>query len=79
MPPSNPPVFYSDTQCYDVLSTINYQGCYEKNHAGKNFLSNEWWIWLGKYSQPQVNIFDPLHDRVLLFDANGKLVDEYIY
>ncbi len=79
MPPSNPPVFYSDTQCYDVLAKINYQGCYEKNHADKNFLSNEWWLWLGKYGQPQINILDPLHDRVLLFDGKGKLVDEYIY
>ena len=79
IPIHNPPVPTNDTGCFDFLSKLNYAGCFLEHHRDANFLSNEWRIWLGNFSQAQRNIFDPLHDRVLLFDKAHKLVDEYIY
>lgn len=78
-PIHNPPIPYSDTACYDFLRQLNYQGCYNKYRSKPDFFSHEWRIWLATYPNPQKNIFDPEHDRVLLFDREGKLVDEYVY
>ncbi len=79
VPLANPPVPHSDTACLDYLGDLNYAGCYEDHHLEPGFFLSEWRVWLTKPFQPQVNIFDPLHDRVLLFDREGKLADEYIY
>jgi len=62
--------------CRQFLDTINYKGCFQKHRLDSNFLSNEWRMWLGWGIQP---ILNPQHDRVLLFDKQGLLVDEYIY
>jgi len=65
-----------DLICRNFLDTINYQGCFEKHHLDSDFLSNEWWLWLNWGAQP---ILDKQHDRLLLFDKQGLLVDEYTY
>ena len=63
-----------DPPCRDFLNTINYSGCYNRNYSEANFFSNSWYVWLDSTFQ-----LDPLHDRLLLFDQDGFLVDEYVY
>lgn len=56
--------------------SFGYAPCYEAHKKEENFFSREWYAWLS----PQMQI--PLardHDRVLLFDRNGLLVDEFSY
>lgn len=62
--------------CRQFLDTVNYNGCFQKHRFDSDFLSNEWWLWLGWGVQP---VLDSQHDRLLLFDKDGLLVDEYTY
>ena len=64
----------NDLGCRSYLDTLNYTGCYRTYRYTANFFSNEWRIWLN-----QAMPFDQQHDRVLLFDRNGLLVNEYVY
>ncbi len=64
----------NDAGCQQYLSEINYTGCYDRYRSDADFFSNEWRIWLGA-SLP----LDSQHDRVLLFDRRGLLVDLYTY
>ena len=64
----------NDLGCRSYLDTLNYNGCYRKYRYTANFFSNEWRAWLN-----QAMPFDQQHDRVLLFDRNNLLVNEYIY
>ncbi|MFA6354422.1 MAG: hypothetical protein WCX12_01905 [Candidatus Paceibacterota bacterium] len=59
--------------CRSFLESINYKGCFDKHRSDSNFLSNEWRVWAGS------KFLDPRHDRVLLFDAKGLLVDSATY
>jgi hypothetical protein len=63
----------SDSACRSFVSNINYDGCVKTYQANTKFFSNVWHVWSGK------SFLDPLHDQVLLLDANGKLVDYYLY
>lgn len=74
-PSANPPVPITDSACRDFLRKFNYIGCVEKYGKDKDFSSNDWRVWIGN----QLNIFDPLHDKVQLLDRSGKVVDEYTY
>lgn len=71
--PVHPPIEASDVLCLNYLKNINYQGCFEKNKNNSNFDTKEWYIFMGR------EILDDLHDKVLLFDRSGKVVDEYLY
>ncbi len=59
--------------CRAFLSTINHNSCFQKYRPDGDFLSNEWWVWVNTIS------LDSQHDRVMIFDEKGLLVDEYIY
>lgn len=60
--------------CRAYLNTVGtYGSCFEKYKRDKDFLSNEWKIWVGE------NILDSQHDRVNLFDKDGLLVSDYVY
>lgn len=76
VPTSNEINFYAsnDDQCRTVLNSLNYGSCYNRYRNDLNFLSNEWRVWLNEKIP-----FDAEHDRVLLFDKNNLLVEEYIY
>ena len=69
--PKNPPVF--DVDCLNFIKKINYQGCYDTYKNNSDFFLKDYYIFMGR------KILDDLHDRVLLFDNKGLLVDEYIY
>lgn len=66
--------FTTEAACRAFLNTFSYQECVERYRGLSNFNSYGWRVWLGTEF-----VFDLLHDRLLLFDAAGKLVDEYIY
>lgn len=51
-----------------------YANCYKKHRSDTDFYSNTWRIWM---DTPFA--FDTEHDRVILLDGDGKVVDEYIY
>jgi hypothetical protein len=73
LPAANPPVPYNDYGCLDYLNTLNYSGCFNRHQGDPDFLSSEWRVWTGN------RFLDESHDRVLLFDGNGLLVDLYEY
>lgn len=62
-----------DSACRSFVANLNYDGCVRTRQADEKFYTNAWNLWAGK------RFLDPLHDRVLLLDANGKLVDWYVY
>lgn len=62
-----------DSACRAFVATLTYDGCVKRRQDAEGFYTNVWNIWSGK------KFLDPLHDRVLLLDANGKLVDYYLY
>lgn len=63
-----------DAACRAFIDTLTYEGCVRRYESLPNFYSYGWRVWLGTELR-----FDPFHDRLLLFDASGKLVDEYVY
>lgn len=62
-----------DAACRNFVANLNYDGCVRTRQTDPKFFSNVWHLWSGR------EFLDPLHDRVLLLDANGKLVDWYLY
>lgn len=64
----------NDAACRAILDRFSYGVCYNAYHNDSRFFSHEWRVWLGN-PMP----FDPQHDRILLYDASGFLVDQYIY
>lgn len=63
-----------ELSCRIYLEEFNYKNCYDDHYSDPDFLSHEWRVWLDWPLQ-----FDPEHDRLLLFDEKGLLVDEYAY
>lgn len=73
LPAPNPPVPQTDYGCQAFINNINYGGCFSAHRGDADFLSSQWWAWMGG------QILDKNHDRVLLKDGSGLLVDEYDY
>lgn len=73
VPESDPPVPYDDYACREFLKTINYAGCFDRHRFDKDFLDREWRVWIG------ARFADARHDRILLLDRQGLLVDMYTY
>lgn len=70
---SDPRIPRPDEACRTFLTTLNYSGCYERHSGDADFLKNDIRAWIGS------GFLDPFHDRVLLLDRNGLLVDMYEY
>ena len=66
---------YQDAACRAFLDRFNFNACYERHSQNADFYSGEWRVWLGNIFIP----FDREHDRILLFDDRGLLVDQYVY
>lgn len=64
--------------CRQFLNGISFGECYRSHFDDKDFLSDEWRIWIdwGVYDWP---FFDLSHDTVRLYDKSGLLVSQYIY
>lgn len=62
--------------CIEYVSdTYSYAGCVARFRDEKTFFKNTWRVFL---NQPS-HIFDTLHDRVILRDGEGLIVDEFEY
>lgn len=69
--------FSNESACISYLNTVNYGNCYNRYRSDADFFSREWRISMGRNFNA-ANL-DSQHDRILLFDKRGLLVDEYIY
>ncbi|HVM77208.1 MAG TPA: hypothetical protein VMU07_03595 [Candidatus Paceibacterota bacterium] len=69
----SPQISPNDYACQQYLSTMNYTGCFNAHVRDANFLSDQWWVWVGS------NFLDPYHDVVTLYDKNNLIVDQYTY
>jgi len=66
---------YSDQVCKNfIVDRFSYNGCYKYHRTDSNFFSGEWRVWMNG----AIN-FDQSHDRLLLLDGSGLLVDQYYY
>lgn len=64
----------NDYACVNYLQNhFSYYSCFDEHQADSDFLSHEIRVWIG--GSP----LDPSHDRVLLLDRAGLLVDTYSY
>jgi hypothetical protein len=71
---NDPQIPQNDYACRQYIeNNFNYRTCFEAHVSDPNFLSNEWWVWMG--SSP----IDIYHDNVYLYDRSGLLVDTYTY
>jgi len=61
--------------CRAFLNNIGYGNCFRGHQQDKDFLSDNWIIWL---DQQNLNL-DSRHDYLRLYDANGNLISEYSY
>lgn len=73
LPGPNPPIPYSEDACRYYLDRLNYRGCFERYRSDPDFLGYEWRAWSGS------RFLDERHDRILLLDKQGLLVDIYEY
>ncbi len=64
----------SDADCHAFVNRFSYGECYRRFRWGPDFFSREWRAWLGARIP-----FDSQHDRILLLDQRGLLVDSYTY
>lgn len=74
-PQNNPPVPFGEDACYAYLRDVNYRGCVERHYQDPDFTRQDWRIWIGSDNR----FLDYRHDRVLLFDTRGLLVDLTTY
>lgn len=71
---SDPRIPQNDYNCLTYLeNNFSYRACFNAHRSDAHFLSNEVRVWTG------ASPLDLYHDRVLLLDRNGLLVDIYTY
>ncbi|MDP3729597.1 MAG: hypothetical protein Q8R26_02515 [bacterium] len=75
VPSSSPPIRSDDYACFDLLRTMNYNGCVAKFRNDSDFFNNEWRVW----ADNGISSLHPNHDNVRLIDNNGTIVDTYKY
>ena len=63
-----------EAACRAILDKINYGGCYFQHRGDADFFSRDIRVWFDYAFS-----FDSQHDRVMLFDRSGLLVDQYVY
>ncbi|MEI6479697.1 MAG: hypothetical protein WCO21_02650 [bacterium] len=63
-----------EAECRTIISNQNHISCYNEHRTDAGFFSNDWRTW---NSEPMT--FDSSHDRIILFDKQGLVVDEYVY
>ncbi|MDO8751961.1 MAG: hypothetical protein Q7J22_00175 [Candidatus Wolfebacteria bacterium] len=67
--------FQGDSSCQSFLrDKFGYANCYTAHRQDDNFFSGEWYVWL----DTRIPLAED-HDRVLLLDATGAVVDEFVY
>ncbi len=64
----------NDVECRAFVGRLTYDGCYADHRNDVDFFSREWRVWLNQYLP-----FDVLHDRLVIYDRQGLMVNEYVY
>lgn len=54
---------------------LNYAGCVKDNRASDKFFTGRWRAFLNLKQK----LWEPIHDRAILRDKDGLVVDEYVY
>ena len=76
--PSTSPLI-NDFQCrtfYENLEfKLSYDGCVKNHKAEDNFFREEWHI----YVDEEDRLVRSTHDRILLKDQDGVIIDEFVY
>jgi hypothetical protein len=62
-----------DDACRQYLFTLNYAGCYARYSSIPGFFEPFWRVYTG------TNFANSRHDRIVLLDRQGKVVDGYVY
>lgn len=66
----------ADSQCTAFLNdNFNYSQCFKKYNLDVDFLTGEWWLFMGKTR----DFFDDGEDKIILMDNKELLIDEYSY
>jgi hypothetical protein len=63
-----------DVACHEFLEDLNYGNCVREHSKDSDFYSYGWRVWMSDRLP-----FDRSHDRLLLLDEEGLIVDEYVY
>lgn len=63
-------------ECVDFVGMhLNYAGCLRDNRSRDDFFGKTWRVFLNS----RQNIWDSLHDRAILRNKEGAIIDEYSY
>ncbi len=67
---------FIESDCSEYLSrNLNYVGCVNNYRGRSDFFSDQWLIWM----QRKEEFFRNTHDKIILQDPQGRIVDEYSY
>jgi hypothetical protein len=58
-----------------IQNYLHYNGCVRAHQHENDFFDNEWRIYLGRTG----NLWREKRETIRLYDAEGKLVDQYSY
>ncbi len=67
--------YYEDSCTTFITEHLSYVGCVRDSRDRTDFYSSEWLIWM----QRQDEFLKNSHDRLILKDPQGRVVDEYSY
>ena len=71
--------FANDLQCKNFYENLKFQlsyaGCVKTHKTEDDFFDNEWHI----YVNEEERLIRSTHDRILLKDPDGVIIDEYVY
>jgi len=66
--------FANDFTCYQFLTNFyNYESCVNRYQNASDFFEKEWYVFLN------ASFADTNHDKIILRDADGLVVDTYLY
>ncbi len=67
-------IFESECSLW-VNAHLNYAGCVNDYRSREDFFSDQWLLWM----QRKEEFFRNVHDKIMLWDREGRRVDEYTY
>jgi hypothetical protein len=67
---------FIESACSEYINqNLNYAGCVRNYQSRSDFFSGQWLIWM----QRKEEFFRNTHDKIILKDTQGRVVDEYSY
>jgi|SRR5581483_5350423 len=62
-------------ECRNFITNLNYQSCVDTHKKDSDFYENSWRVYLNRSD----HIWKSSHEDIILYDNNGKVVDEVKY